>query len=159
MEPACGCPRLNEADWQARKHVWGPRAFYRTRHGLLFHMPIGIAGAIRKGMDAIKAKGYTIEESCMMLDDETGLFSADMLIALKETPDGDPNVVVWEGATMYSRYYHGPFRGLKREVEELIRFFESQEKRKPAKIYSWVADCPRCWPERGGPTTVLFARV
>ena len=56
-------------------------------------MPIGIAGAIRKGMDAIKAKGYTIEEPCMMLDDETGLFSADMLIALKETPENDPNLV------------------------------------------------------------------
>ena len=40
-------------------------------------------------MDAVKAKGYTIEESCMMLDDETGLFSADMLIALQ------PRAVPW----------------------------------------------------------------
>jgi hypothetical protein len=72
----------------------------------------------------------------MMLYDETGLFSA-----------------------VYSRYYHGPFRCWKREVEALVHFFESQEKRQPAKIYTCVADCPRCWTERAGPTTVLFARV
>lgn len=159
MEPACGCPQLVEAEWQLRKHVWQRRAFYRTRHGLLFHMPVGIAGAIKKGMAAIKDKGYTVEPPYMMLDEETGLFSANMMIALKEIPENDPNVVVWDSATVYSRYYHGPFRGLKREVEELIRFFETQQKRQPAKIYTWVADCPRCWTERGGPTTVLFARV
>ena len=61
MESPCGCPQLNEAEWQLQKHVWGRRAFYRTSHGLLFHRPIGIAGAIRKGMDSIKAKGYTVE--------------------------------------------------------------------------------------------------
>jgi hypothetical protein len=150
---------LNEADWQLQKHAWGKRAFYRTRHGLLFHMPIGIAGAIRKGMDGIKAKGYTVEPPYMMLDDETGLFSADMLIALKETPEGDPNVVTWAPKTLYSRFYHGPFRNMKREVHELIRFVERQENRKPAKLYTWVTNCPRCWKEHGGPTTVLFAAL
>jgi hypothetical protein len=150
---------LKEADWQMRKHTWGRRAFYRTSHSLLFHIPIGIAGAIRRGMNAAKAKGYTVEPPHMMLDDETGRFSADMLIALKETPEKDPNVVTWEGATLYSRYYHGPFRGLKHEVQELGRFVETEEQRKPRKIYTWVTNCPRCWKEQGGPTTVLFAQV
>jgi hypothetical protein len=150
---------LNEAEWQLQKHAWGRRSFYRTTHWLLFHMPIGIAGAIRKGMDGAKAKGYTVEAPYMMLDDETGPFSADMLIALKETPENDPNVITWEGATLYSSYYHGPFRGLKQQVEDLTRFVENEEKRKPEKIYTWVTNCPRCWKEQGGPTTVLFARI
>jgi hypothetical protein len=159
MESPCGCPKLNEADWQRQKHVWGRRAFYRTRHWLLFHVPLGIAGAIRKGMEGAKAKGYTLEAPYMMLDDETGPFTADMLIALKETPENDPNVVIWEGATLYSSYYHGPFRDMKRQVQGLIQFAEGQEKRMPERIYSWVTNCPRCWKEQGGPTTVLFARV
>jgi hypothetical protein len=96
------------AEWQLQKHVWGRRAFYRTCRRLLFHIPIGTARAIRKGMDGIKAKGYTVEVPYVMLQDETGPFSADMLIALKETPENGPNVVIWEGATLCSRY-HGPF--------------------------------------------------
>jgi hypothetical protein len=157
MESSCQCPRLNEAEWQHRKHTWERRAFYRTSHGLFLHMPIGIGGAIRRGMDAIKAKGYTVEPPYMMLEDETGLFSADILIALKEMPENDPNVVVWPPATLYSLYYHGEFRGLSQQVRALREFFESEEKRKPRKIYTWTADCPKCWKERGGPTTVLFA--
>jgi len=122
-------------------------------------MPLGIAGAIRKGMDGAKAKGYTFEPHYMMLDDETGPLSADMLIALNETPENDPNVVVWDGATMYSSYYHGSFRGIKEQVQNLVRYVENAEKRKPKKIYTWVTNCPRCWKEQGGPTTILFARV
>lgn len=159
MEPSCGCPKVNEAEWQLQKHVWGRRAFYRTRHGLLFHVPIGIGRAISKGMDGIKAKGYTVDPQCLMLDEETGPFSADMLIALKETPENDPSVVVWDNATLYSSYYHGPFSGMKRQVRNLVEFVENREKHKPEKIYTWVTNCPRCWKQHGGPTTVLFAEV
>jgi hypothetical protein len=157
MEPTCQCPQLSEPEWQHQKHVWGRRAFYRTRHGLFFHMPIGIGSAIRRGMDAIKTKGYTVEPPYMMLDDETGPFSADMLIALREIPENDPNVVVWDPATMYSIFHHGEFRGIKQKVRDLVHFFESAEKHKPRKIYMWVANCPKCWKAQGGPTTVLFA--
>ena len=122
-------------------------------------MPLGIAGAIQRGMDGAMAKGYTVEPPYMMLDDETGPFTADMLIALKETPENDPNVVNWEGATLYSTYYHGPFRDMKQQVQGLVQFVESQEKLMPKRIYTWVTNCPRCWKEQGGPTTVLFARV
>jgi len=159
MERTCNCPRLNEADWQHRKHNWGRRAFYRTSHLLLFHMPIGIDRAIRKGMDAVKAKGYAIDPPYMMLDDETGPFSADMLIALKDAPQNDPNVVIWEGATLYSSYYHGPFSGMKQQVQDLVHFVENQEKGRSERIYTWVTNCPRCWKEQGGPTTVLLARI
>jgi hypothetical protein len=48
---------------------------------------------------------------------------------------------------------------MKREVEELIRFVRSEEKREPERIYTWVTNCPRCWKEQGGPATVLFARI
>lgn len=157
MESSCQCPRLNEAEWQNQKHAWGRRAFYRVRHGLFLHMPIGIAGAISRGMDAIKAKGYTVEPSYMMLEHETGLFSADLLIALNEIPENDPNVVIWEPTTLYSVYYHGEFRGLKPQVRRLMEFFESAEKRKPEKIFVWYSNCPICWKAHGGPTTVLFA--
>lgn len=159
MNLPCNCPQLNETDWQFRKHIWERQAFYRTSHRLLCHIPIGIAGAIHRGMDAIKTKGYVVEAPYMMLDDETGLFSADMLIALKDVPSADPNVVVWENVTLYSRYYHGPFRGMKQEVRELIHFVMREEKREPNKIYTWVANCPKCWKEQGGPTTVLFGRI
>lgn len=56
MEQSCECPKLNEADWQRRKHNWGRRAFYRTSHRLLFHVPIGISGAIRKGIDNLPSR-------------------------------------------------------------------------------------------------------
>jgi effector-binding domain-containing protein len=120
-------------------------------------MPIGIAGAISRGMDAIKAKGYAVDPRYMMLEDETGFFSADTLIALKEIPENDPNVVTWEPATLYSVFYRGEFRGLSQQVQRLIEFFESAEKRKPRKIYTWVSNCPKCWKTQGGPATVLFA--
>jgi effector-binding domain-containing protein len=110
-------------------------------------------------MDGIKAKGYSTEPLHIMLDEETGTFSANMLIAIKEIPQNDPNVVIWNNATLYSSYYHGSFRDMKRQVDDLIHFVEDREDHKPARIYTWVTNCPRCWKQQGGPTTVLFAAV
>ena len=159
MEATCECRQVNEAEWQRTKHTWERRTFYRTSHGLLFHIPIGIAGAISKGMAGIKAKGYTLGEPFLMPTGERGLFSADMPIAIQETPENDPNVVTWDRATLYSSYYHGPFRDMKRQADDLVSFVEKGEKRKPGKIYTWVTNCPRCWKRQGGPTTVILAAM
>lgn len=159
MENDCCCPKLNKEDWDLKKHSWDTRAFYKTKHMIFFHMPIGIGKAINKGMNEIKEKGYTFKPPYMMLDDETGVFSANMLIAIEEMPKGDPNIEVWEPATLYSKYYQGQFKGLPKEIHELVNFFENNEKKKPAKIYTWVANCPKCWEKQGGPTTVIFAKV
>lgn len=131
--------------------------FYRVRHGEFLHEPTGIGAAIRRGMDASKAKGYTVKPPYLMLEEETGPFSANVLIAVKEIPENDPNVVVWTPNTLYSIYYQGVFRGTRQQVRNLIEFFESMEKPRPKKIYTWVTNCPKCWKEQGGPTTVLFA--
>ena len=159
MENDCCCPILDKNDWDLKKHDWDKRAFYKTKHFLFFHMPIGIGKAIKKGMDGIKEKGYTVKPPYMMLDDETGFFSANMLIAIEEIPKNDPDVEVWGFTTTYSKYYHGPFKGLKKEIIELIDFVENKEKKKPVRIYSWVTNCPKCWEKQGGPTTIMFARV
>ena len=159
MSKNCGCPELKKEDWELRKHDWNNRAFYRTKHLLFLHMPIGIGKAITKGMDGIKAKGYTVKPPYMMLDDETGRFTANMLIAMEEMPAGDPDVMIWEPTTLYSKYYHGPFKGLKKEIDELMGFVEKTEKKQPTRLYTWVTNCPKCWKEQGGPTTIIFARV
>ncbi len=157
--PDCGCITLERSEWHLKKQEWPRRAFYRSSHGLFFHIPIGIARAIQRAVEGIKAKGYTFSSPYMMLDDETGFFSADMLLAIDEIPAGDPNIVVWEPSTLYSRYYHGPFSGMAREVRALRDFVEDTDKRKPARIYTWVTNCPKCWKAQGGPTTVLFAKL
>jgi hypothetical protein len=153
------CPVLDAADWDLKKHVWEQRAFYRTKHFLFCHIPIGIGGAIKKGFERSKRNGYTISPPYMMLDVETGLFTAEMLIAIEEIPKNDPDVVVWEPTTLYSKLYHGPFKNLGREVKLLNDFVEKNESKQPEKLYSWVSNCPKCWKTQGGPTTVLFARI
>ena len=159
MENDCGCPTLNKEDWDLKKHNWDKRAFYKTKHFLLFHVPLNIGKAIRKGTTEIKEIGYTLKQPYMMLDEETGFFSANILIAIEEIPKDDPNVEIWEPATLYSKYYHGPFKGLKKEIVELMDFVEKKEKEKPVKLYTWVTNCPECWEKQGGPTTIIFAKI
>jgi hypothetical protein len=159
MPNDCNCPVVNKEEWDLKKHNWGKKAFYRTKHFLCFHIPIGIGGAISRGFEKIKEKGYTVNSPYMMLDDETGFFTANMLIAIEEIPENDPDIVIWDSASLYSKYYHGPFKGLSEEIGKLIEFVDSKEKKKPAKIYTWVTNCPKCWKQHGGPTTVIFARI
>lgn len=74
MERDCGYPKLDRKDRDLGKHNWKRRAFYRTKHGLFFHMPIAIGRAIQKGIDAIKGRKYTFSSPYMMLDEETAFF-------------------------------------------------------------------------------------
>lgn len=67
--------------------------------------------------------------------------------------------MVWEAATLYSKYYRGPFKGLKQEISELIAYIQTKEKKEPTRVYTWETNCPKCWEREGGPTTVIFARV
>lgn len=159
MKSDCGCPKLDKENWDLKKHSWKRRAFYRTKHGLFFHTPIGVGKAIKKGMAGIEERKYTFKFPYMMLDEETGFFSANMLFAIEEIPKDDPNVVIWEPETLHSKYYHGPFKGLKKEIFELIDYVKTKERQEPTKIYAWVTNCPKCWEKEGGPTTIIFARI
>jgi hypothetical protein len=155
----CNCPVLNKEDWELKRHDWPKRAFYRTSHGQFLHMPIGIGGAIQKGMAGVKAKNYIFNEPYIILDEETGTFSADTLIAIEGLPTNDASVVTWEPTTVYSKYHHGSFKDLKKSIDELNAFVEKNAGKKPSKIYTWTSNCPTCWKSQGGPTVVLFARV
>ena len=157
-ERECNCPRLERADWELKKHKWNRRAFYRKKHGQVLHMPIGIASAIQKGMQEIKEKGYTITPPYIMLEDETGLFSAEILIAIEEFPEHDESVIVWEPVELYSKFHHGPFRGLKQSISDLNGFVKETEGHSPSRFYTWTSNCPKCWERDGGPTVVVFAR-
>jgi len=95
----------------------------------------------------------------MMLDEEIGFFSANMLFAIEEIPKDDPNVVIWQPTTLYSKYYQEPFKGLKKEIFKLANYVRTKEKKEPTQIYTWVTNCPRCWENEGSPTTVIFARI
>jgi hypothetical protein len=155
----CNCPTLNKEDWDLKRHDWPKRSFYRTSHGVFFHMPVGIGKAIKKGMDALKAKNYLFKEPYIILDDENGPFSADTLIAIEGMTANDPNVVTWEPVTLYSKYHHGEFKDLKKSIDELTSFVEKSADKKPSKIYTWTSNCPACWKQQGGPIVVLFAKV
>lgn len=157
-EPDCLCPQLERGDWDLKKHEWGRRAFYRKKHHQFMHMPIGISGAIENGMREIEEKGYTVKPPYMMLDDETGFFTAEILIAIEEIPEDDPDVIVWEPSVMYSKFHHGPFRDLKQSIIALNGFVSESEGSKPSRIYMWTSNCPKCWERDGAPTVVLLAK-
>ena len=157
MATDCGCPELNPKDWDLKRHDWQERAFYVTKHRQVFHMPLGIERAIATGMDAVKKKRYRPAEPFLMLDAETGLFSAKMMLALAEAPTGDPEIEVIRNATLYSKYFRGEFRDLGQAVRQLVEYVRSQQQT-PKQLYSWYATCPRCWETRGK-ETVLFAQV
>jgi len=159
MEKECGCPKLDKKDWELEKHTWKRRTFYSTKHGLFFHVSIGIRKAIKKGMEEIKEKEYSFRSPYMMLEEEIGFLSANMLFAIEEIPKDDPNVVIWQPATLYSKYYQGPFKGLKEKIFELADYVKTKEKKEPTQIYTWITNCPRCWKEEGSPTTIIFARI
>ena len=113
------CPQLNKEDWDLKFHHWDKRAFYVKKHGLFLHMPIGIGKAIKQGMEEIKQKGYKWGEPYMILQEELGAFSARELFAIQGLPE-DENVVIFEPRDLYSKYYHGSFAGIKKQINELL---------------------------------------
>jgi hypothetical protein len=157
MATDCGCPDLDPKDWDLKRHDWQERAFYVTKHRQVLHMPLGIERAIATGMDAIRRKGYRLADPFLMLDAETGLFSAKMMLALGDVPTGDPEVEVIRNATLYSKYFRGEFKDLGQALKLLLEHVRAQQLA-PKQLYSWYATCPKCWATKGK-ETVLFAQV
>ncbi len=157
MIKPCGCPILDPNDWELKKHVWQEKAFYVARHKVACHVPIGIEKAYAEAMDGIKAKGYKLPDPCIMVDTETGMFSAKVMIELAQVPSADSHVEVLRDATVLSKYFNGEFKDMAKPVKELVAFAKAQ-KGEPKQIYCWYATCPKCWDE-GGKVTVIFAEV
>jgi len=160
MNMACkqGCPDIRKKNWELKKHTWKKKGFYVKKHGVLFHTPIGIGKAIQQGFEEAKGRGYKMKNPYMMLDEETGLFSARMLLNIEGYKEDDPDVEVWKDAVLYSKYYKGEFKGLGMVIHEFMDYVKDKDE-EIKSMYTWTTNCPECWKEQGGPTVVIFARV
>lgn len=153
-----GCTHIKKKDWDFKLHKWKKKQFYISPFFVFLHVPINIGGAIQKGWDAVQEKGYKVESPFIMLQEETGPFTANILINIKGAPKNADRVETWTNAKLYSKYYKGEFKGVSTAFKELGEYVEKKGE-KVKNWYLWTVDCPECWKERGGPTNVIFARV
>lgn len=147
----CGCPDINEEEWQMKEHNWEGRTFYVVPTLTILHIPVGIAKSIQQMMREIKEKGYRIVEPARILSRD-GLFRGDVMVEIEPPSQRDPRVKTFGAGRVLSVVHPGPWKRLSAAAAELMR----QTKQKPTAMYFWYVSCPECRKTRGE-QTVVFA--
>ncbi|MCL4535815.1 MAG: hypothetical protein M1370_11735 [Bacteroidetes bacterium] len=149
--PECGCPDIDDDEWQLKEHNWQGKAFYVVPTMTLLHIPVGMANSIQQMMREVKEKGYRLVEPARILSRD-GLFRADVMVEIEPPSQPDPRVKTFGGGRLLSIVHPGPWKRLGTGAAELMR----QTRQKPRAMYFWYVACPECRKIRGE-KTVIFA--
>lgn len=151
------CPEVRKEDWEYVQHEWN-KYFLEGNVFQLFRMPLNYGSVLKKLAAAAKARNWDKHGNPLVLTQETGFFSMQMLLELFR-PDPKADGVVFFSGSFISHYYEGPYSGLGKAVQELDDYVTKATGLPPKDYFFWYTTCPKCAKERGNPVTVIFARI
>ncbi len=146
----CGCPEIDEAEWELQEHDWAGRTFYAVPTPMVLHIPVGMAKSIQQMMAEVKAKGYRLAEPPRILVRD-GLFRGEVMVEIEPPTVPDPRVKTFPAGRLLSIVHPGPWKRLGTGLADL----EKHTKQKPRTVYFWYVACPECRKARGERTVIL----
>ncbi|HNR97741.1 MAG TPA: hypothetical protein PKX48_04555 [Planctomycetota bacterium] len=155
--PPCRCPALSYDEWEGRRVMFTQKPFLTRRVPRAFGVSIGVEeeiGALRR---LALALDLPLGEPPMVLERVRGFFRGELLLALG-TDTGPENIARLDGAYL-AAVHRGPHETLGAARARFVAAIGGERGVTPREIFYWYTDCPRCRDARGGPVTIILARI
>jgi len=155
---ACGCPEIDDSEWDLKEREWDETVFYTRPFFRFFHMPIFSVKKTQKTMKALEEAGLEPAEPGFVLYKD-GLFRGAILIAVKQRQaQAEERLFEMRGARVISKVVRGSRRDITAGVSGLLSYIRTKDGVHPSAVYFWKTDCSRCAaPEQ--PRAVILAVV
>jgi hypothetical protein len=152
----CGCPVINDADYEGKVFNWEGRAFFVSQVRYFFGVPIGVEEKMAEAARIIEQKEFILEEPPMILARE-GRFDGAIYVAIMPPEEQHPSVVVAPpcavAATVVTRKEAKVVADIKAFKKRLVA-----QGKNVRNVYLWHVSCPQC-VKTDGYKTVLFAEL
>jgi len=145
----CGCPTINEAQWDKQKKTID-KLFYKTWSPRLFYYPFSFSIDLSRAEQGAKNAKYTIPENPMVLDTGGMLWSTIMVEVEGANPE-DKNIVSLKGKEFYTKVSKLPWKDMKTDIEAL----KQELGKEPTELYFWYTSCPKCTDKKEIKTVFL----
>jgi hypothetical protein len=152
----CGCPIVQNEEWEGRTFNWEGKTFYSEKVNHFFKVPLNVENKMAVAAEAIEKQGYMLEEPLMVLVQE-GTFSGAVFVAILPSDQQDANVVTFGNTVIETTVYDRRHSKVGPGVKAFRKRLEGQNKQ-VTSIYLWHLGCPRCAALEGY-KTVIFART
>jgi hypothetical protein len=155
---ACGCPILEDEEWDLAEQEWDNTIFYTKAIPMFFHVPLGRDRREAKARAELVESGLS-EASPGLTLLKDGLFRGKIMIALSGNAElTDKNLTSLAGRTVISKIATGGRREVSAAVSSLLSYVRTKAGTHPDAVYFWRTDCTRC-AEPGGRRTVVLAAL
>jgi hypothetical protein len=152
----CGCPIIDNNEWEGRTFNWDGRTFYSEKVNHFFKVPLNVENKMAEAAEAIEKQGYMLEDPLMVLVRE-GTFAGAVYVAILPPDEDDPNVVTFQNSVIETMVYDRRDSKVGPGVKAFKKKLSAQSK--VAKgFYLWHLGCPRCAALEGY-KTVIFAEI
>lgn len=155
--PGCHCPDIDVGQWDDRHISFDQEAFLARPIPQAFHLPVGLADDWRSLLEKADKLNLTLSRPPMLIWRDLGLFKGQLLLGIDA--DVGPDEAVLLTGKYLTRVYRGPHDRLNRERKQFGRDIAKDLGVRPGEMLCWFANCPRCWTGKGGPATILMARI
>jgi len=152
----CGCPAINETEWEGKIFNWEGKAFFFMKVNYFFHVPLNVEAKMAEAARIIEEKGYILVEPLMILARE-GRFKGAIYVAILPPEGRDRQVLSVPPCALAATVYHRKEAKIGPGVAAFKKKLESDGKRIKA-IYLWHVSCPDC-ARLEGYKTIIFAEL
>ncbi len=152
----CGCPIVQNEEWEGRTFNWEGRTFYTEKVNHFFKVPLNVENKMAEAAEAIEKRGYMLEEPLMVLVQE-GTFSGAVYVAILPTDQQDENVVAFENTIIETTVYDRRDSKVGLGVKAFRKRLEGQGKT-ATNVFLWHLGCPGCAALEGY-KTIIFAQT
>lgn len=149
------CPEFNPQPWDETEFTWENKRFVKDRVTSILHIPLNFGAVMKRNIEPIHAAG-AFPETVVVLSDENSLWGADVYIEVTKDLQG-ANMASISG-TFLSKVFEGPFRDMRKWVEEMKTFVQSKDKA-IQKLYFFYTTCPKCAKKYGKNYVAILAQV
>ena len=153
-ETGC-CAKLDVERWDGQEFTWKDKLFLKDHIHAFLHIPLNFGAVITRDQKAIEGAAAYPEDPIWLTED-TSLWGSDIYVSIdREIPD----VAIEKLSGVFlTKVFEGPYRNVGKWMKEMDDHVRATG-RKPKKIYSYYANCPKCAKQFGKNHVVLFAQV
>ncbi len=152
---ACGCPVIDDVEWDLVERQWDDTPFFTTKMPMFFHLPIGRGRREEKARRELAAAGL-IEATPNVVLLRDSLFRGSLWIAVdKPALDMGSRMSSLAGANVIAKVSSGSRRDVMAAVSSLLSYVRTKSGKHPKAIYFWQIDCTRCAETPARRTLVL----
>ena len=154
-ETGC-CPLFDPTDWDGAEIVFDERPFVRATTVNLMHIPLNMAGMIKKTHQKILDADAAPTDEYLILSTDPSPWRGEHYFAVtKDVPGAD--MVTLSGRYL-TKVFEGPYQNAGKWAAEFEQYIASQGQTL-RRLYFFYTTCPRCAKHYGKNYVIAFGEV